>query len=126
MEEDNPFPRYLTLAKNVSKHSKYRIKVGAVLAKGNHPVSVGFNKAKFNSKWGNVWRKSIHAECEALRTSGRETLRNSTMYVYREYLDGTPALAKPCLDCQEKMRAYGVRKVYYSTNIYPFYEVFEL
>lgn len=95
--------------------------MGAVLVKGTHPISVGYNKLKFNRRWSNQWAKSIHAECEALRQCGKDRIKNSTIYVYREYHDGTPALARPCGHCMQMLKTFGVKTVIYSTNVYPFW-----
>lgn len=119
--EDDPRLRFLNLARNVSKHSKYRIKVGCVITKGNHPISVGFNKAKYSKLYGNPWRKTIHAEVSAIRTSGREYIKNSSAFIYRETCDGNPAMARPCADCMSRLISFGVKTIYYSVTEYPYW-----
>ena len=117
----DPHLRWFNFAKNVSKHSNYRIKVGCVITKGNKPISVGFNKIKYNRLWSDKWKKTIHAEGSAIRTSGKEYIRNSTAYIYRETSEGIPAMARPCEDCMSRLIAFGIRRIYYSTDTYPYW-----
>jgi deoxycytidylate deaminase len=121
-ENDDPHLRWLMLARNVSKHSTYKIQVGCVITKGNNPISVGFNKIKYNRLWSSPWNKSIHAEASAIRTSGKEYVKNSTAYIYREKGDGTPGLARPCADCMRRLVDFGVETIYYSKSEFPFWE----
>jgi deoxycytidylate deaminase len=114
---------WLNFARNVSKHSKYRTQVGCVICKGNRPISVGFNKAKYSKKWSNPWRKSIHAECDAIRNSGKERVKNSTVFVFRETKDGLPGMARPCVDCLARLISFGIRTLVYSVDYYPFWEI---
>jgi len=122
-EEDDPHLRWLRFAKNISKHSDYRIQVGCVITKGNKPISVGFNKAKYHKVYANPWRKTIHAEVSAIRTSGKDYIKNSTAYIYREKKNGNPGMARPCEDCMKRLIEFGVRTIYYSTDTYPFWRV---
>jgi deoxycytidylate deaminase len=120
-DDSDPHLRYLNFARNVSKHSKYKIKVGCVIAKGNRPISVGFNKVKYNKLWANPWRKTLHAEVNAIRTSGKDYVKNTTAYIYRETAKGIPAMARPCDDCMQKLINFGVKKIYYSIPDYPYW-----
>lgn len=115
-------PGLFRLAKNVSKHSDYKIQMGAVLVRKGTPISVGFNKNKTHPSC----KYSIHAEIDALRTSGKETIKNSTMYIYRENNDGLPALARPCDDCLKALTDFGVGCIIYTTNEYPYFRVEEI
>lgn len=119
--DDDPHLRWFRLAYNVSKHSDYRIKVGCVLVKGNHPISVGFNKLKYSKRWSGPWQKSIHAEASAIRTSGKDRVKNATAYIYREKKNGYPGMARPCDDCMSKLIKFGVREIYYSIDEFPFW-----
>lgn len=115
----NAMPSIFRLAKNVSKHSNYKIRMGAVLVRKGSPISVGFNRPYPHPqfKWG------IHAEVDALRTSGKTELKNSTMYVYRETADGSPAMARPCADCMNALTKFGVSTIIYSISEAPFYRL---
>ncbi len=115
------YPYWLTFARNISKHSNYRTQVGCVLVKGNHPISVGFNRAKYNKVYGNPWRKSIHAESNAIMTSGKDKVKKCTAYIYRETKDGKSGMARPCGDCMARLKLFGAKKVIYSISEYPYY-----
>ncbi len=123
--KDDPhrYKRWLDFARNVSKQSLYHTQVGCVICKGNRPISIGFNKGKYNKEYGNPWRKSIHAECDAIRNSGRSFLRNGTAYVYRETKDGRQGMARPCDDCFGKLVRFGIKTIVYSTVEKPFWRI---
>lgn len=112
-------PPLFRLAKNVSKHSDYRIKMGAVLVRKGSPIAVGFNRA--NPRPG--FKYGIHAEVDALRTSGKLELKNSTMYVYRQTADGFPAMARPCPDCMNALTNFGVSTIIYTVPTYPYFNI---
>lgn len=88
------------------KHSR---KVGAALFSGSALVSIGFNRYGHShpqAKWG------IHAEHAALiKRRYYPNKGNLILYVYRELSDGSPALSKPCVNCQNLMSEVGVRLV---------------
>jgi deoxycytidylate deaminase len=85
--KDEDLPHLFTLAKNVSKHSDYRIKMGSVIVKHGKPISVGFNKIKSHPKYSGVWGKTIHAEAQAVISAGTD-LVGASIFVYRERGDG--------------------------------------
>lgn len=116
-------PTLLKLARNVSKHSKFRVRVGAVLVDKGHPISVGFNKAKYNSEFSHITEQSIHAEMQALKTSGKEFINKSIMFVYRETKDGKTALSRPCEKCLKRLQEFGVKKIIYSVSEYPYFAI---
>ena len=121
MNED-ALPDLFRLAKNISKHSEYHIKMGAVLVRHGKPLSVGFNKIKSHTKWSVYPRQTIHAEVSALISSGVTDLRGCTMFIYRER-NGNPAMARPCSNCMKVLKSFGIRRIYYTTNTYPYFEV---
>ena len=56
---------------------------------------------------------SSHAEGRVLRKLGK----NGTLYVARvSKKDGSLAMARPCGLCQIRIKAFGVKKVYYTIN----------
>lgn len=118
-----PKTRIFILARNISKHSDYRIKVGCVILKGNRIISIGFNKLKYNKVWCNPERKTLHAEASAIKTSGKNKLKNGIAYIYREKHDGSIGLARPCSDCMKKLKDFGIKTIYYSIDEYPYYNV---
>lgn len=123
MTEDAPkkIKHWFDFARNVSKNSSYRIQVGCIILKGNHPIAIGFNKEKYNKVFSNPWRKSIHAEASAIMLSGRTRIKNGVAYVYRETKDGIPGLARPCNDCWKRLKKFGIKRVYFSTDEYPYW-----
>jgi deoxycytidylate deaminase len=106
------------LARSVSRHSQHKIKVGAVISKSGHPVSVGWNKDK--SKPG--YDFGIHAEISAIITSGRDYIDNSVIFVYRE-VGGNPAMARPCERCIIELKKFGIKKMYYTTSDFPYFSL---
>lgn len=114
------------LAKAVAPQSDYRIKIGAALYMKKTLLSVGFNSLKSHPVVaGEDEFLSRHAECDALRRA-RFYAPGGTMYVYREYKDGKPAMAKPCESCMKFIYRCGVSTVYYTTSSPPYYEKLEL
>jgi deoxycytidylate deaminase len=116
-------PSFLRLARNISKHSTFKIKMGAVLASNGHPISVGFNKTKYCSKYSHLQEQSLHAEMVCLKTSGKDYIGKSSIYVFRQTKNGEPAMAKPCKNCQKRLKEAGIETMIYSTPWYPYFEV---
>ena len=116
---------YFQLARNVSKHSTMNYKLGAVLVK-KKPISIGFNSYRCVNRSRvlrrfNAW--SAHAEIVAMYSAGAsEDLKGCSMYVYREGAFGTPANARPCDMCMTVMKEFGIKKVYYTIDTYPFWK----
>ena len=116
---------YFELAKNTSKYSDCRVKMGAVIA--NHkPIGIGFNKRKTHTRFCNPSRTksvSIHCEISAILNTGKEFVKGSTIYIYREDVHGKPKLAKPCDNCMRELKRFGVKRIYYTVNDYPFFNI---
>lgn len=117
---DNKFPYWLDFAKSISLHSDYRVRVGAVIVKSGKPIAVGFNKIYSHPKWCEKKKDTIHAEIAALRTIAYYAA-NTTIYVARLHKDGTPAMARPCANCMEMLHQFGVNKIVYTINEFPFF-----
>lgn len=114
------------LAKLISKESTHFPQIGAVIYKGNRVISLGFNKIKSHPKLANEDRFfSLHAEMSAI-LNAKQNLKGCTIYVYREYQDGDPALAKPCKHCMPNLIEAGISKVYYTDNNDDGYSVLKL
>ena len=111
---------YLKLARNVSQYSTYKYRVGAVIAK-KKPVSVGFNIVKSHPMYSNNLRTTVHAEMNAILNSDCENLIGATIFVFRADRNGFPAIARPCEDCLKTLKKYGIKKMTYSINEYPYY-----
>jgi pyrimidine deaminase RibD-like protein len=109
---------YFKLARNISKFSDHRVKVGCVIA-NKKPISAASNKDKTHPKYADPdhsVRSSTHAEVRAIINCGVEDLTGAIAYVYREYKDGRPGLAKPCNSCLDILRERGIKRVYYSID----------
>lgn len=102
------------LAKTVSKLSEYSVKVGAVIYKGNKVISTGYNKLKSHPIFANEDRFfSLHAEMSAI-INAKCDLTGCIMYVYREFSDGSVALAKPCKWCMPSIIEAGITTIFYT------------
>jgi len=125
-KEDDLFKiGYFKLAKNASKHSTYKIRVGAVIS-NKKPIAVGFNKKKSHPRFSNPEfniHSCIHAEASAVINSGRIDLNNYIIYIYREKKNRVPANARPCKECLKLLKEVGIRKIYYSIDEKPFYRM---
>lgn len=112
---------YFKLARNVSKYSDHRVKVGCVIVK-KKPICASSNKAKSHPKCNSKISNSTHAEIRALINCGMENLNGAVMYIFRETKRGYPALARPCNMCYTMLKSRGIRKVFYTIPEYPFWK----
>jgi len=118
-------PGYFRRAGIESRKSAMRIHVGAAISLGGKLIAVGYNQNKSHPM---VDTFCLHAEAAAIisRRYHSDSLVNSTMWVFRERADGTPALAKPCKSCMKLIIAAGIKKVYYTVSTPPYYELLHL
>lgn len=118
-------PSYFTLAKNVSKLSNCRTKVGAVIV-SKKPLIACHNKLITHPKYvnGSDYRTSLHAEMRCCMFLSPEQVEGSVIYVYREARTGPyfPAIARPCKYCMEVLRELKVKRIFYTVGDYPYYE----
>lgn len=110
---------------------RYRIKATTYDKRGVK-ISTGFNsytkthplQKYFSQKAGDSEHKScVHAELVAiLRARGKEI---HSIVVERKESNGILGMAKPCKACEEAIRAFGIKMVFYSTQegIHESYEV---
>lgn len=118
------FPTMFRLAKNVSKLSQHpKHKMGAVIVANGKPISVGHNQYKSHPE---AKYSGLHAEIQALKTSGKSKIKGSSIFVYRETKHGDLALAKPCNDCTKQLVEFGIKWVFYTTDEYPYFEVIRI
>lgn len=119
-------PKMFQLAQKISQKSPSKFKLGCIIAKRNKVVTVGFNDmAKSHPKTLDPW-KTIHAEFHALIGLSESDTKGCVAYVYRETKDGKPANAKPCDTCQTALKLAGIKKVYYTVPLEPFYAEIDL
>lgn len=119
-------PKMFQLAQRISQKSPSRFKLGCIIAKRNKVITVGFNNMdKSHPKTKDPW-KNIHAEFHALIGLSKNDSKGCTAYVYRETKDGKTANAKPCQTCEAALKLAGIKKVYYTLPIEPFYGELDL
>ena len=122
VERTNKIARYLELAKNEAKQSKYgKLRHGAVLVKGGSVLSTSHNKNNFSS-FANRFRKhgcghaTHHAELGCILGLDRTKTAGSTVYVVRINNEEKFRLSKPCSMCHDILKHVGVKRVYYTTG----------
>lgn len=117
---------FFRIARNVSRMSNFPgAKIGAVVVNKHRIISSGYNskdkchrlQVELNKKRFNEPSKgAVHAELDALLPLiNKVDLSNATMYIYREYKDGTIAMCRPCKSCMSIIRRCGIKKIYYTT-----------
>ena len=133
----------MTLESNILKHSIIKTAVkaakmvcnhkhrhGAVIFKGSHVISSGRNFThKYSSKVNTNyirWIDSIHAEVDAIIHSNIRDCKRASILVIRLNNNDDFRLSKPCSHCLSLIHHVGIKKIYYSINIYPFFELIEL
>lgn len=121
---NDDFPTFFRLAKNVSKLSLHpKHKLGAVLVVKGKPISVGHNQYKTHPE---AKYTGLHAEIQAIKSSGKEKIKGSSIFVYREKKDESLGVSKPCKDCMKRLKKFGVRWVFYTTEEYPYFEIMKV
>jgi deoxycytidylate deaminase len=130
--KNNPLfriPKWFKMARKESFKSDYHVKIGCVVVSGNRLMSKGHNKIRHKSKGVfsySKWEESLHAERDALTKMKKEKIKGCDVFVYREYANGHTALAKPCKDCMNMLIEMEVRKIFYTTHSYPYYQEIKL
>ena len=124
--------RILDNARSVSLASDFpRAKIGCVISYKGKVIASGCNSTKTHSlqEKYNVYRfppelgaiPSLHAETAAMVHFLNHTHkshidpRDCTIYVYREWKDGTIAMARPCKSCMKMIKDMGFKNLVYTT-----------
>jgi len=110
---------FVKLAIQQAESSNLGYRMGAVVRRGNTVVGAGCNRNDHPKllRWRSPHlneHTGLHAEMAAVWGLRWHTLKGTTMYVVRIKADGSLAMAKPCLICQEMLASAGIKKVYYS------------
>ena len=102
-----------------------RVKIGAVVVNKHHIISSGCNskqrthriQSDYNRKRFDGYSPGmLHAEVSALLPLiNKVDLSKATIYVYREYKDGTLGMCRPCKACMALIKELGIRKIHYTT-----------
>ena len=119
--------QYFELAKNVARLSNYKVKIGAIIVENGDIIATSFNGAKthpmqmkynayrdFNNA-SKFTEHIIHAELGALIKIKRIKLKNASIYVNRTSSKEF-SKCRPCKGCQQALRDYGVKDIYYTTD----------
>lgn len=119
------------LARNHQFDPSLEFNLCAVIVRGGRVLSTGFNSRGWNPLSEhyrmNDYACTIHAEVDAIM-SGRKKIRfeGSKVYVVRVKSDGTVGNAKPCEMCQHVLFNYGIKRVYHTTDEFPYVGSFKL
>lgn len=97
----------------------YPYKIGAVVFKGPKIISIGSNGlracSRIPSKY-KLFENSLHAEQDALSKIGKEKAQGASILVIRLKRNGELSMALPCKMCSKMIKAFGIKKVYYSAR----------
>lgn len=117
-------PTPFRLAKLASMKSTHRVKMGATITNKGKSYSTGTNKIKTHPTFANPslhLKVSIHAEIDCILKS-KSNVNGDTIYVYREDLEGRPKLARPCKDCIKSLKEFGIKRIYYTVEHFPYWQ----
>ena len=92
--------------------------LAAILQRGKSVVVIRPNSAKTHP--ASLHRKSSGVCCRGLHAEEHVLMHSrpgDTVYVVRYRVDGSRACAKPCSVCEARLRAAGIRKVYYTDHL---------
>jgi deoxycytidylate deaminase len=92
---------------NPYKHCAVLVKGGRLLAfsTNNHKPGITFDKLYINKK--------LHAEAAVLSQFSPEEVKNATLYVAGQKHTGFILNSKPCKCCQEILKRYPLKAIYY-------------
>lgn len=108
--------KFTTIVKAALKEaakSKHKHKLGAVIFKHGKIISKGYNQTSrgYSFNYGH-WEGSLHAELAAI-IGARTDLKGSSILVARN----NHRLAKPCECCFAAIKAAGIKKIFYTTDL---------
>lgn len=119
MQFSNSELSFMNMAASVAKRSILRIRVGAVVTKRRHIVSMGYNQKKTHPlihKFPYDPHVGLHAEMDACFGIDTDMLSGSTIYIARLLRNNKTALSKPCEGCQALLKYFGIKNIIYSTD----------
>ena len=126
MELTKSHRAYFKAAKAVSELSDFKkTQIGAVAVYGHRIISTGYNtnrtcplQKKYNKYRFDVDSNHTgHAEILCLKSLvGRKDIDFSKvqLYIWRNFSDGSPALARPCKSCMALIKDLGIKQIYYT------------
>jgi deoxycytidylate deaminase len=121
-------PREFRWAAKMSRMSRQLFRLGCVIVRAGRILAQGFNRIGTTNPLIRLYfgYPTKHAEIDALSCLSKDHCKGATLVVYRETGTGLPAKSKPCGRCMEAIKAYGIKKIMYSTDEWPFYGVMRL
>lgn len=121
---EHTFERLRKISIKEAQKSNHKIKLGAVIMRKNRPLSVGYNQNKTSPKLLKYFRHAtIHAEiCACQNVVNKNLLKGADIYVFRETKDGKPAFSRPCSLCCQYLYDMGVKRAYWTTNDFPYFD----
>jgi deoxycytidylate deaminase len=114
----NKHQRWINLCLKLSRKSKFeRHKHASVLVQGGKVISIGINKEKSGKLADKIYgEKKWHAEVDCLTSLSQRNIDNAILYVagitHRDHLINS----KPCECCQEYLKRFKLKSIYYSDN----------
>ena len=88
-------------------------RLGAVVF-NKSKTSVGWNSYKTHPNLRHYEYPCLHAEAHAMIKFGLDNCNGCDILVTRILRNGSLTMAKPCNECQQLMRTYGIRNTYYT------------
>lgn len=123
--------RFFAHAKSVAEMSDFRVRVGAVIVLGKQILSAGFISTRSHSiqarydkyrnfRSGSEPKHSLHAEMMALIPLMNDKdidWKRVEIYVFRICGDREFGMARPCASCMAALIQFGIRNIFYTTDI---------
>jgi tRNA(Arg) A34 adenosine deaminase TadA len=99
-------------------------RMGAVIARRNKVISIGLNSHKTDPLQLRYSRHPLsickHAEIaaikNALKADRNVDLTKASIFIARVLKNGSTAMAQPCEGCQKALKAYGINRVFWTTD----------
>lgn len=88
----------------------------ALVVNKNRVLAVGYNHRKTHPISAGTRMQQLHAEMHAVLQCSPDTLAGIDLVVARGRASKTPGMAKPCAVCQNILRRFGIKRVYYTTS----------
>ena len=119
---------FFRVAKEMSKLSDHRCRIGCVVVNGHRIISSGHNsdseghgfQKRLDEKFFNDGksRGCKHAEIDALLPLMKRNydLSRATVYTFRRNRNGQITLARPCPRCMSVIRSLNIRYIEYTTD----------
>jgi deoxycytidylate deaminase len=125
---DERIRRNLTFAKEAAGMSNStQHKLGCALVYGKsiykssnstktHPTQMKHNKHR--RLRGNKVFHTIHGEISVIMSVRHFNIEwgKATLFIYREFKNGNPALSRPCPACMSLIKEMGIRRIVYSDS----------